>query len=63
MFQGSVLDKIICMAQNMRDAERYGTVKRLVFGYVCTFSTFVYILESPDNLWFLFFLTRNTVGY
>jgi len=44
-FQGSVLDKIIYMTQNMRAAERYGPVKRLVLGYVCTFSTFVYIFE------------------
>jgi hypothetical protein len=56
MLQGSVLDKIIHMAENRRAAERYGTVKRLVFGYVCTFSTFAYLFESLDNLCFLFFI-------
>jgi hypothetical protein len=32
MLHGSVLDKIIYMVQNMRAAERYGTVKRLASG-------------------------------
>ena len=49
------------MTQNMRVAERYGRVKRLVLGYVCTFSTFAYTFESLDNLCFLIFLPRKTV--
>jgi hypothetical protein len=47
------------MTQDMRVAERYGTVKRLVFGYVCTFSTFAYIFESLVNLCFLFFFQEK----
>ena len=43
------------MTQDMRVAERYGTVKRLVFGYVCTFSTFAYIFDSLENLCSFFF--------
>lgn len=37
------------MTQNMRAAERYGTVKRLVFGCVCTFSA----LPAYLNHWII----------
>jgi len=37
------------MTQNLRAAERYGTVKRLVFGYVCTFSA----LPAYLNHWII----------
>lgn len=60
---GLGLDKITYMPQSMRAAGRYGTVKRLVFGYVCPFSTFAYIFESLDNLCFFvfFFQKKNSL--